>query len=402
MVWREEVPGHGDRRPVRSGVQRTRAIKFFALLRREYNRACMGLHADTYFGLWNGQPDDVIQLEHDRCAHVERDRRGSVLRPKLQTDKADRLSLVPRTLHLHLRSAAGAMREIARDNTVRLARHHYAAAVHPQRSATQLRNRGHLMAHENDGSSFASDVTHLRQAALLELRVADGEHLIDDQDVRLEVRGNREREAEIHAAGISLHRRINKTCDAGEFDDLVETALDVAPVHAKDGAVQEDVFAPRQLGMKARPDFEQCAEAAVHGRFTGRRQRDAGKHLEQRALAGAVAADDAERLSMRNVERDVAQRPERLRVVLGCLGLGAKATKISPRSQRGLRHEIAQRVVTLRRCAHAIALAEAFRSNSDCAHASTITRCPRNGARCAGNTSSRRGRSPARCRGKAI
>ena len=40
------------------------------------------------------------------------------------------------------------------------------------------------------------------------------------------------------------------------------------------------------------------------------RGEDPGEDLEQRALAGAVGPDDAQRLAVRDRERDVAQRPE--------------------------------------------------------------------------------------------
>jgi len=43
----------------------------------------------------------------------------------------------------------------------------------------------------------------------------------------------------------------------GERDDGVELSLDFRPQHAEDRAVQEDVFAPGQLGMKARADLQQ-------------------------------------------------------------------------------------------------------------------------------------------------
>ena len=44
------------------------------------------------------------------------------------------------------------------------------------------------------------DLVHLAQALLLELGVADRQHLVDDQDFRLEMRGDGEGEAHIHAA----------------------------------------------------------------------------------------------------------------------------------------------------------------------------------------------------------
>ena len=55
------------------------------------------------------------------------------------------------------------------------------------------------MAHEEHGAAAASDFAHLAEALFLELRVADRQHLVDDQDLRLKVRGDREGEPHIHA-----------------------------------------------------------------------------------------------------------------------------------------------------------------------------------------------------------
>ena len=40
---------------------------------------------------------------------------------------------------------------------------------------------------------------HATETTALELRVSDREHLVDEQDVRVEMRGDREREPQVHA-----------------------------------------------------------------------------------------------------------------------------------------------------------------------------------------------------------
>jgi len=45
----------------------------------------------------------------------------------------------------------------------------------------------------------AAQIGHLAQAAALELAVADGEYLVDDDDVRFEMRGDREGQSQLHA-----------------------------------------------------------------------------------------------------------------------------------------------------------------------------------------------------------
>ena len=73
------------------------------------------------------------------------------------------------------------------------------------------------------------DVLHLAQALLLERGVADGEHFVDDQDLRLQVGGHRESQPHVHPAGVALDRRVEELLDLGEVDDLVELAPDLRP-----------------------------------------------------------------------------------------------------------------------------------------------------------------------------
>ena len=136
----------------------------------------------------------------------------------------------------------------------------------------------------------------------LELRVPDGKHLIDDQNLRFQVGRHGERQPHVHAAGIMLHRRVEELFHFREGDDLIEFPGDFRPSHSEDGAVQEHILAAGQFGMEARADFQQAADPAVNLDFARRRLRDLGQHLQQGTLAGPVAADDADHFSTLNVE----------------------------------------------------------------------------------------------------
>ena len=62
---------------------------------------------------------------------------------------------------------------------------------------------------------------HLRWKA----KSPTGEHLVEQQDVGIEVGRHREGEAHVHAARIALDRRVDELGDLGELDDGVELAL---------------------------------------------------------------------------------------------------------------------------------------------------------------------------------
>src|SRR6185312_2978723 len=120
--------------------------------------------------------------------------------------------------------------------------------------------------------------------------------------------------------------------------------------HAEDCAVQEDVLAARQLGVKASSHLQQCAERSVdlRGPFSG--IRDVGKDLEQGRLASAVTADDTDDFTSSDLERDVFQRPEKVRRRL------TRAKRFGDDACNG----VTKRLVALALRTDSVALAEPF------------------------------------------
>ena len=79
-----------------------------------------------------------------------------------------------------------------------------------------------------------------------------------------------------------------------------------ALLHAEDGAVQIGVLAPGQIGVKAGADLEQRSDAPGDVGEAGGRLGDLRQDLQQRGFAGAVAADDADRLRRRATSNDTS------------------------------------------------------------------------------------------------
>src|SRR5439155_6233198 len=206
--------------------------------------------------------------------------------------------------------------EVVRDDLRGIAVLDDLAALEPDRAVAELVDRLHVVRDEHDRAPGSTQVLHATEAALLELRVADGEHLVDEEDLRLEVRGHGEREPHGHPARVALDRRVEEPLDAGEFDDLRKPALDLSALHPEDRAVEEDVLAPGELRVEPGSDLEQAAHAAADDRATRSRSRDACEHFQQRRLARAVASDDAKHLAFGNGEADVAERPDLLLLLL--------------------------------------------------------------------------------------
>jgi hypothetical protein len=217
---------------------------------------------------------------------------------------------------------AGARQVRANDGAGR-PRELHLSALQQQAPGTESLHRIHVVAHEQHGASPATGhLLHLAEAPLLKLGVADGEHLVDDEHLGLEMGRHREGEPHLHPARVPLDRRIQELADLGERHDLVELPVDLGLAHAENRAVHVDVFAAGELGVKAGADLEQRADPAPELNPPFGRGDDAGEDLEQGALAGAVPAHDARHLAHADLEGHVAQRPEE--VVPGSPGLAAE------------------------------------------------------------------------------
>ena len=114
------------------------------------------------------------------------------------------------------------------------------------------------MTHEKHSpASTFGDILHLADGFLLEFGVADGEDLIDDEDLGFHEGGDGEAETDGHAAAVTLDRGVEVALHAGEVDNLVEFARDLMAGHAHDAAIHVDVLATGHLGVETGADFEQ-------------------------------------------------------------------------------------------------------------------------------------------------
>lgn len=122
--------------------------------------------------------------------------------------------------------------------------------------------------------------------------------------------GDGEGQADVHAAAVAFDGRIQEFFDFGEGDDFVEFAFDFGAAHAQHGAVQVDVFASGQFGVKSGADFQQAGHAPFDADAAGGRFGDAAEDFQQRGFARAVASDDADGFAPADFEGNIAERPE--------------------------------------------------------------------------------------------
>ena len=135
----------------------------------------------------------------------------------------------------------------------------------------------HIMADIEDRAALRiSGIAHFAEALLLELHVSHGENLIHDHDLTIEMCGDGEGQFDIHAAGVTLHRRVDELFHLRKLNDLVEFAVDLCPRHTENRAIHIDILSARQFRMKARTNLQHRGNAAVIADRPLGRRGDAG------------------------------------------------------------------------------------------------------------------------------
>ena len=99
------------------------------------------------------------------------------------------------------------------------------------------------MAYEQDRSSGIGNIAHLSQAFPLEVGIAHSEHLVHNQDFRLQVGSHGESQAQVHTGGVALDGCIDELFNFRKSDDFIETGFNFLFVHTEDRPVEEDILA---------------------------------------------------------------------------------------------------------------------------------------------------------------
>src|SRR2546423_8200552 len=129
-----------------------------------------------------------------------------------------------------------------------------AAVVEHGRSRAELLRRLVVMGDEAESDAGGAEVADARLAFLLEALVADREHLVDDEDVRLDVLGDGEAKPRVHSRAVVLDRHVDEVAQLGKGDDAIELPLHLPAREAEERPVEEDVGAARQPGVENRPE----------------------------------------------------------------------------------------------------------------------------------------------------
>ncbi len=196
------------------------------------------------------------------------------------------------------------------DDRLAVAVSQHFTAVDEHRATAQLFHQGGRVGHEQHRPPPLVEIRQRREALPLEQFVPDGQRLVDDEHFLRQHCLQRERQPDVHAAGVQPHRLIDEASDSRELLDRGEQLVDLLACESVDGPGEVDVLAAREVRIEPRPQLEQRVDPAIDLHLAGGGGEGAGDELQQRRLSGAVDTDDADHLPPRDLERDVAQRPE--------------------------------------------------------------------------------------------
>ena len=98
---------------------------------------------------------------------------------------------------------------------------------------------------------------------LLEGLVTHSEHLVEQEDVEVDLDRDRVREPEQHAGGVVLQLLVDEPLELGEADNVVEPRVQLAAGESEKRAVHADVVARVQLEVEADAKLDEGREQAV-------------------------------------------------------------------------------------------------------------------------------------------
>ena len=141
----------------------------------------------------------------------------------------------------------------------------------------------HRMGDKEKCRSIFQHMMHAFLAFFLECRISDGQHLIDDQYLRLHDRGDSKSQAGCHTGGVVLDRHIHEVFEFCKFDDLIVVCIHEFFAVTENGTIQIDVFRRSQFAVEsgARESKYRLAAAEENVRLMELLNAEMERHLER-------------------------------------------------------------------------------------------------------------------------
>ena len=111
--------------------------------------------------------------------------------------------------------------------------------------------RAHVVGYEHDRASAVAHLVEDVKALLLEGGVADGQDLVDEQNLGVDLDRDGEGEPDVHAGGVVLELELLELAQLGEVDHGVIAGAGLARGEAHHDPVEDHVVARGQVWVEA-------------------------------------------------------------------------------------------------------------------------------------------------------
>ena len=159
---------------------------------------------------------------------------------------------------------------------------------------------GQVVSHQEDCLALFFESFHTGPALLRKALIPYGQHLVEQQNVRIYMHRYRESQAHKHARGVCSHRRINKILKLGKVNDFVECLFDLLSRQTQGQSTDHNILPACQIGVEAYAQVQQGRNFSFHLNFAGIRAVDARQEPEQCALARSIGPNDAQNHAFRH------------------------------------------------------------------------------------------------------
>ena len=136
------------------------------------------------------------------------------------------------------------------------------------------------MRDHEDGRAVPAELVHAMIALRLEEDVADGQCLIDDEDLRVHRDVECEGKADEHTGGVALDRLVHEIANVREVEDLLELLVHLFLREAHHRTVHVDVLDAGVVRVEAGTELEERTDDTVDADRALGRCQDAGDDLQ--------------------------------------------------------------------------------------------------------------------------
>ena len=187
---------------------------------------------------------------------------------------------------------------------------HLPALMEPENLAAHLPHLFDGVGDQDGGSAAVDDLLHFVLALFSERAVSYGEHLVQNQDVRVDQAGDGEGQAGLHAGGELFEGAVLEFLELGKVDDLVVGVVHELPGVAQHGPPEVGVLPDGQVPVKAAAQLQQGGDGALPADEALGGLHNAGDDLQEGGFARPIGADDAQHVSLFQGEGHVPVGPE--------------------------------------------------------------------------------------------